>query len=121
VKKKETNWALFAEWTCRDQLKKLRAEEEDAAKSKGISAKGEVDSEKECQLGKENCCLREQVLGSSINCAGQLPHRGHKISFLGKIAMSIANGNIAWRRWTESRLAWMSTSRFFSAKKKKPE
>lgn len=34
VKKKETNWALFAEWTCRDQLKKLRAEEEEAAKSR---------------------------------------------------------------------------------------
>ena len=88
VKKKETNWALFAEWTYRDQLKKLWAEEEDAAKSKGISLKGEVDSEKECQLGKENCS-RDQVPGSGINCAGIIPQRGHKISFLGKIAMSI--------------------------------
>ena len=39
-------------------------------------------------MGKENCS-REQVPGSKINCAGIIPQRGHKISFLGKIAMSI--------------------------------
>ena len=68
VKKKDTNWALFAEWTCRDQLKKLRADEDEATKSKGISVKGDVGLE-DCQAGKENWPL-EQVNGGVVNSPG---------------------------------------------------
>ena len=89
VKKKDTNWALFAEWTCRDQLKKLRAEEEDAAKSKGIPVKGDVDFEKECEAAKENWAL-EHVVEGGLNTASLLSRQGHKIPHFGKIAMAIA-------------------------------
>ena len=47
LKKKDTNWALFAEWTCRDQLKKIRAEEEEAAKAKIRMVKAEKESSRE--------------------------------------------------------------------------
>ena len=88
VKKKDTNWALFAEWTCRDQLKKLRAEEEEAAKSKGTSVKGDVDFEKEYEAGKDKWAL-EHFREGGINSAGILPRQGHKVSHLGKIQMAI--------------------------------
>ena len=88
VKKKECNWAFFAEWTCRDQLKKLRAEEDEAAKSKGFSVKQQVDTEKDSELGKDNWAL-EQVPGSGINSTGILPRPNHTLTFLGKIAMAI--------------------------------
>ena len=88
VKKKETNWALFAEWTCRDQLKKLRADEDDAAKWKSASVKGDLGLE-DIQAGKENWGL-EQVNGGVVNSPGRVPPRGHTIAFLGKIAMAIA-------------------------------
>ena len=88
VKKKETNWALFAEWTCRDQLKKLRAEDEEAAKFKGTSLKGDVESDKDCQLGKENRAA-EEVPGSGINCAGIRTRQIHKNSLAAKISMAI--------------------------------
>jgi hypothetical protein len=57
VKKNETIWALFAEWTCHDQLKKLRAEEEELAKSKLGTVKGESDFEKKGDVGKKNWVL----------------------------------------------------------------
>lgn len=57
VKKNETIWALVAEWTCREQLKKLRAEEEELAKSKQGTVKGESDFEKKGDVGKKNWVL----------------------------------------------------------------
>jgi hypothetical protein len=90
VKKKDTNWALFAEWTCRDQLKKLRAEEEEAAKSKGTSVKGDVDFNKDCEAAKDNWAL-EHAREGGVNSAGLLPRQGHKIAHLGKIPMAIAD------------------------------
>ena len=54
VKKRETNWALFAEWTCRDQLKKIRAEEEESRQGKLGLVKAEKDSGREGHPGKEN-------------------------------------------------------------------
>jgi hypothetical protein len=88
VKKKETNWALFAEWTCRDQLKKLRAEEEEAAKSRYTPVRGEVGSEKDCEAGKENWPL-EQGRDDEINYAPILPRLSQKIAQGQKIAMAI--------------------------------
>jgi hypothetical protein len=79
VKKKETNWALFAEWTCRDQLKKLRAEEEEAAKSRYTHVRGEVGSENDCEEGKENWPL-EQGRDGEINYAPILPRLSQKIA-----------------------------------------
>ena len=90
VKKKKTNWALFAEWTCRDQLKKLRAEEEEAVKTKGTFLKGDVDTEKESEGRKENWALHQQVHEGGTNSPSILPRKGHKIPHLGKIAMAIA-------------------------------
>ena len=54
VKKRETNWALFAEWTCRDQLKKIRAEEEESRLGKLGHLKAEKEFGKECHAGKDN-------------------------------------------------------------------
>ena len=54
LKKKDTNWALFAEWTCHNQLKKVWAEEEEAAKAKIRLVKAEKESSREGQRGKEN-------------------------------------------------------------------
>ena len=87
VKKKDTNWALFAEWTYRDQLKKLRADEDESTKSKGTALKGDVGVE-DCQAGKENWPL-EQVNGGVVNSPGLRPPKGHTIAFLGKIAMAL--------------------------------
>ena len=55
VKKRETNWALFAKWTCRDQLKKIRAEEEELRQGKVGLLKAEEEFGREGQSGKENC------------------------------------------------------------------
>ena len=88
VKKKECNWALFAEWTCRDQLKKLRAEEEEATKLKGFSVNADVDAVKDSELGKENWAL-DRIPGSENNSTGILPRPNHTLRFLGKIAMAI--------------------------------
>lgn len=55
VKKRETNWALFAEWTCRDQLKKIRAEEEELRLGKVGQLKAEKESSREWLPGKGNC------------------------------------------------------------------
>ena len=98
-----------------DQLKKLRAEEEDAAKSKGTSLKGEVDSEKECRLGKENWSL-EQVPASGINCAGIPPRQGKKK--IGK------NYNVHWRMATlfgdvGAGVAWLGWVRPGSLRRKR--
>jgi hypothetical protein len=54
VKKKETNWALFAEWTCCDQLKKIRAEEEESRLGKLGHLKAEKEFGKECHAGKDS-------------------------------------------------------------------
>ena len=54
VKKRETNWALFAEWTCRDQLKKIRAEEEDSRLGKLGHLKVETEFGRELHAGKDN-------------------------------------------------------------------
>jgi hypothetical protein len=97
VKKKETNWALFAEWTCRDQLKKLRAEEEEAAKSKGIYVKGDVDFDKESEGAKENWAI-DHVREQGLNPGSLLPRQGHKIRDLGKIAMAIGE----WQQCLEA-------------------
>jgi hypothetical protein len=88
VKKKETNWALFAEWTCRDQLKKLRAEEEEAAKSRLMPLRGEVDLEKDSEAGKENHSL-EQVREGGSHYAGIQPRLNLKIAQSQKISMAI--------------------------------
>ena len=97
VKKKETNWALFAEWTCRDQLKKLRAEDEEAAKSKFTPVRGEVASEKDCEAGKENWPL-EQGRDGQINYAPILPRLSQKIAQGQKIAMAIGE----WQQCLET-------------------
>jgi hypothetical protein len=69
-------------------LKKLRAEEEEAAKSRGTFVKGKVDLEKEWEAGKENWAL-EQVRKGGINSASTLPRLSHKIVQSQKIAMAI--------------------------------
>ena len=90
VKKKETNWALFAEWTCRDQLKKLRAEEDEAAKSRLMPLKGEGDLEKDCEAGKENYTT-EQGGEGGIQVAGIQPRLSHKLLQSQKISMAIGD------------------------------
>lgn len=55
MKKRETKWALNAEWTCRDQLKKIRAEEEESRQGKLGHVKTEKESGREGQPRKENC------------------------------------------------------------------
>ena len=53
VKKRDTNWALFAEWTCRDQLKKIRAEEEESRLWKLGVVKAEKESGRDGHPGKD--------------------------------------------------------------------
>jgi hypothetical protein len=89
VKKKETNWALFAEWTCRDQLKKLRAEEDEAAKSL-MPLRGEGDFEKDYAAGKEKFST-EQLREGGVQVAGIHQRVGQKLLQSQKIAMAIGD------------------------------